>query len=306
MSKQISKEPTEYINNAHLLLMEREGYADLPSELAGAGYEHTFEFSSLRELRKILDDAELKKDLRRRMAKFSFSRTTCIFKQQESFEVPLEDQRRMVDYQDGLFTDVTVTHLEDQTEQLQELIDYASRKGKDVAVFTDLHYDDELLATAYGTIAGNKGVKRVKLYSLRIVGNVGKYRNVSRAFRETDKMLHLTHCQRTISSEAIKHLSYEHLVAIFGFTSFTQNYSETERQRAPGSRFIPMPFDRGTVCYQPGAMKTSYRRQKLVDLGNVAAELQVFIAAIRNGEAEQYVRTKPALRAILAELRISL
>jgi len=297
-------EPIVYLNDKYLVGMDIVHNGTLPSYLKNCGYEKTFRIRSLKQLHDILSNAAiLRKDIRERIRQYGFKKTTCSFVMETRLEIPLKEQKEMVDFQVGLFDEVTVTNLDNDPQNTQHCIDYAKSKSDDVALLTDFKFNSNDLEFASTLVKNDKGIHKLKVRYRRLTGSLDKFRMVAQDHLESDKKLHLVLVNKKTSMFGIENIATEFLTRVYGFTSYSQYFREEimSKKKGKAKRFILLGFVRATLLYEK-TRGNSLRGQQLQDLGSIDAEMRALNQSVVASTFPQYVATKTIFSTILAKL----
>jgi len=299
------EEPIEYLTDRHLMDLGIVGQKELPENLKNCGYEKIFRLISLKQILHILVDKQQKAEIKKTIQKFGFKKSTCAFILERDFTVPLDVQKRMVDYQADLFDDVVITHIRTQPDDLLYCLEHAKIKDKPIAVFTDLDYTSNAIEYAARIALSDKGIYKLKTKAVRFSSNTDKYRIVSRLFSESEKLLHLVLCNKKVRIFQYENFAFEFIGRMYGFRCFSEYFrepSEVRRTNTP-KRFILFGFNSADLFYEP-AKGLSLRGQELKNVADVDSELRNFGSDLDNGKLWVYLQTRTEFRDILTRLNL--
>jgi sulfur carrier protein ThiS len=302
--KEQRQEPVEYLNDTHLVDLEIVEQGKLPEYLKECGYEKIFRIASLKQLTTILEDKEQKETIKKLIKKLGFKKSSCVFHREGNFIIPLEIQKQMLDYQAGLFDDITITFLREQPNDTLQCISYVENKNKDVFVYADLSDTSNSITAVSQIVIDNKRICGMKFKSVRFNKNKDKYTLVADLFKNSEKKLHLVLCNKTIKIFKHENVAFEFIASAYGFKSFCEYFQGQQRKKSSTpKRFILLGFNKDSLCYEK-TRGLGYRAQRLRDVGNVANELEICHLRLASDKLGVYAKTKPIFEDILIRLNV--
>lgn len=261
------EEPIEYLNDKHLVELDIIEHRTLPEYLKNAGYEKVFRVKTIDQLKEILSDDDLKKDIKKKIKDLGFKKSSCVFIFEGIFEISLELQKKIIDYQTEIFDEITITHIEKQFNDLLHCVEYAKTKNKQISIYSDFKYVLNTIEKTAKLVLEDKEIYKLKLRSRKFKSVQSKYERISSLFKDSYKRLHLTLCNKKISIFGYKNFSFEFIARIYGFKSFCEYFRAIPKIKRKGKprRFIVLGFNKNTLFYER-TWGLAVKRQELKEI----------------------------------------
>jgi len=299
----------EWVNDRHLEYLSDLKYSILPDKLKKCGYEKLFRIKDVEQLKKILEDEDLKRDIIKKINKFGFVRSSCCFFFSFDSELDLDLWKKTIDFQNKIFSDITVTCKENEYKRFEEVLAYALEKDKPIQVFIDLEFRTGSIREIVKTVINNEKIEGLKVKYRKFTSgdNLQKYFDLKNLFKETNKKIHLTFANLKCNITGYGEICSEAISIIFGFSSFCPAFKE--KIKIKGRRFAPTVtvFFKESLEYKevtPDIAK-DFRAERIDNIRKVNETITKLENNLKNNTFEEYLETKPKFKSLLAYLKVS-
>ncbi len=295
-----------WLNDRHIQNLGLERGGQLSPLLSNAGYEKQYRIYDVEQFNATISDRTVRESILRTKRDIGFKRSSCVVHQHIGGRLDVEFWKGTVDFQRGLFDDITVTYLPQQVDVFEEVLEYASESGAPLAVYSPVGISLSRIREMISIVEGHDSVKRVKLKYGKYTTHLGNYLEAIRRLPAADKGIHLTFGYKKCNIEGHKQVSAEFIGAFMGAESFCANFREPRPGRRGFSTSTPV-FRSDSLMYEDVAnsnLEASYREQGLRNIEGIESEMTVFIARQDPQALREYVLSKPAFRGVLETLGV--
>ena len=297
----------KWLNDKHLEDIDAVENGSLPSSLAGCGYEKQFRVKSESQLKSILGDSNLIKNLRNKIKTLSFGADSCTFHFYDDFSEDLSFAlwKKTIDFQADIFQEITLTFIPGRLSEFSKILEYAAGKGKTLVIFADLNYDSTVLEEVAQLVKDNEGTSTLKLKYKKLDSDavLDKFIVIKEVLKDSGKSIHVSFANEKSNIKGYKNVSAEFLLKLLGVDSCCTDF--IERVGGKGFATTTKVFNRSTLEYDGVAHNVAgdYRKERLGNVSKVNDELAVMVGVMNDSsKLKAYFTSKPAFRKTIKSL----
>lgn len=287
------------MNDKHIEDIGLRFSKEIPTNLSNAGYEKVFRIKEPSKILELTKDKDVKKSIQENF-KLGFSKTSCVFHLDSKKKLDWNSMKAMVDFQDGLFDDITLTFLSRQLGDFLSMLEYAKSKNKPLSIYSPF---DEVkhVGEAARLVVMNKDVSRLKIKYRKIDRYANLYSSATQILKH-NKELHVTFGNLRCNIEGAKSVASEFILRKLGISSFCASFQMVKRK---GRSWAPTTtvFNPSTLEYEALPSKDKdFRVERISNVQKVSIEMSLYEESLKSGKETQYLAKKPSFHLVLQRL----
>ena len=207
-------------------------------------------------------------------------------------------QKQLIDFQKGVFDEITVQIIKDEFGVFKRVLTYAITSGKDVSTLVDIGLETALLSQIDAHLISIRPAN-TRWIARKISSYIDRYRLVSTDMQEAGIDYHATSCQKRCST---KHRNFENidmsivLKKAFGFKGCCLDYRPSPKSKKTGKKKgFPVGMDKFDVA--------SYEWKTVKNQGYQSSRLSDYFNLDRANISNQAISQRPRFNQLLQYLR---